>query len=209
MTDDAYARVAPVYDRLLGRLNAPLNALLTEVAPASDGEHVLDVGCGTGSHLEGYVAMGAACSGIDLSPAMLAVARRRLPPDVVLEHGDATDLPFDDETFDLVIASLFLHELDPDALAAVLGEMARVTREGGRIAVLDYRVGSMRWQGRAWRAFSTVVEFLAGRAHYRAWRSWLASGGITARQPPGTAPDREKIVAGGNLAIRVTRKFDH
>lgn len=206
MVDDAYARLAPVYDRLLGWLNAPLNTILTEVAPASDGDRVLDVGCGTGSHLEGYAATGAECSGVDLSPSMLAVARERLPADVTLELGDASDLPFPDESFDLVITSLFLHELRGATLTSTLGEMTRVTRRGGRIAVLDYRTGPMRWQGRAWRGFSTVAEFVAGREHFRAWRSWLGSGGIASQEPPDTALEREKIVAGGNLAIRVARR---
>ncbi|AXE39062.1 class I SAM-dependent methyltransferase [Acidipropionibacterium virtanenii] len=65
----------------------------------------------------------------DLAPRMLDVARRHLP-DAALRGGDATSLPFDDRSFDLVICAAALH-LMPDT-EAVVGEWARVLRPGGR-----------------------------------------------------------------------------
>ena len=206
MTDDAYGRVARFYDTALGRLNEPLNRMTTELVPAGPGDRVLDVGCGTGSHLAGYVALGATCTGIDSSPAMLAVAADRLGEDAQLDEGDATALPYPNESFDVVFSSLVLHEMDPDTRRSALDEMVRVTDAEGRVAIIDYYAGALRWKGRAWRVFSTVTERVAGSDHYAQWRTYLASGGIPNLLPDTVTIDRTKIVAGGNLAIWVIGK---
>ncbi len=76
--------------------------------------------------------------GVDLSPAMLARARRKLPVEgceVSLEQGDAASLRFRDGTFDVVVLSLIL-TVAADG-AACLREAVRVTRPGGRILVID------------------------------------------------------------------------
>lgn len=205
MTDDAYGRVARFYDTALGRLNEPLNRMTTELAPAGPGDRVLDVGCGTGSHLAGYVALGATCTGIDSSPAMLAVAADRLRGGARLDEGDASALPYPDGSFDVVFSSLVLHEMDPDTRRAVLDEMVRVTDAGGRIAIIDYYAGALRWKGRVWRAFSTVTERVAGSDHYTQWRTYLDHGGIPNLLPATVTIERTKIVAGGNLAIWIVR----
>jgi ubiquinone/menaquinone biosynthesis C-methylase UbiE len=208
MPDDAYARIATSYDTVLGWSTAALNRRALELAPAGPGDRVLDVGCGTGAHLAGYRERGADCTGLDLSPAMLEVARRRLPG-ADLRIGDATDLPFDDGSFDLVLATLFLHELAPDARSMALTEMARVAADDGRVVVIDYHVGSLRWQGRLWRVFSTATERVAGGDHYAAWRTYLDEGGLPATLPDTLTIDRTKVVAGGNLALWVMGVVRH
>ncbi|MGI9528362.1 MAG: class I SAM-dependent methyltransferase [Acidimicrobiia bacterium] len=200
-THDAYSWVAQHYDRFLEPLNAPLRQLTLRQFPMGPGMRVLDVGCGTGAHLDAFADTGASCWGVDLSPGMLEVAKDRLPDSVDLRLGDATDLPFGDGFFDTVFTSLFLHELDSATRSAVLGEMGRVTATDGRMIVIDYRSGDLRWKGRAWRAFSTVTERIAGTNHYGAWRAYLADGGVASQLPPGLVVESEKIVAGGNLAL--------
>ena len=200
-THDAYGWVAQHYDRFLEPLNAPLRQLTLRQFPTGPGMRVLDVGCGTGAHLAAFADTGASCWGVDLSPGMLEVAKDRLPESVDLRLGDATDLPFDAEYFDTVFTSLFLHELDAETRSAVLEEMGRVTARDGRMIVIDYRSGDLRWKGRAWRALSTATERVAGTSHYRAWRSYLADGGVPSQLPPDLVVDSEKIVAGGNLAL--------
>jgi len=102
---------------------------------------VLEVAVGTGRNLPGYPAE-VTLSGIELSPAMLAIARQRaadLGREADLRDGDAERLPFDDASFDTVLCALSLCTI-PSPMAAV-GEMRRVLRPGGRLLLLDH-IGS-------------------------------------------------------------------
>ena len=104
---------------------------LLRTAGVTRGTRVLDVACGTG-----VVARGAAelvgpsgrVSGVDLNPAMIAVARGRAP-DLDWRVADAGDLPYPDGAFDVVLCQSALFFF-PDIGRAVR-EMARVLDEGG------------------------------------------------------------------------------
>ena len=75
----------------------------------SSGERVLDVACGTGNTALMARARGAAVTGLDLTPELLAVAQKRAVEegygDITWKVGDAEDLPFPDGTFDVVVSS--------------------------------------------------------------------------------------------------------
>ena len=100
-------------------------------------ERVCIVGIGTGSDLA-YLREDVSCVGLDLSEAMLAQARRKLPIpgcEVELRIGDAQALPLDDSAFDAVILNLILSVVpDPNRCMA---EAVRVARPGARIVVFD------------------------------------------------------------------------
>ena len=84
---------------------------------------VLDVGTGTGVFAEAFARQGIAASGVDLRADLLAVAREHLPSGHFVE-GRAEELPFEDDSFDLVFLGHVLHEA-ADALEA-LKEARRV-----------------------------------------------------------------------------------
>jgi len=99
---------------------------------------VLEVAIGTGRNLPYYPA-DVTVTGIELSPAMLAIARQRaadLGRHVVLREGDAEHLPCGDASFDTVACALSLCTI-PDPAAAI-GEMKRVLVPGGRLLLLDH-----------------------------------------------------------------------
>ena len=103
---------------------------------------VLEVAVGTGRSLPYYPA-GATVTGIELSPAMLAIARQRaadLGREVSLREADAEHLPFEDAVFDTVVCALSLCTI-PSPVAAI-GEMRRVLGPGGRLLLLDH-IGSI------------------------------------------------------------------
>lgn len=112
---------------------------LVRLAQLGPGQRALDVCCGTGDVALALARTGAQVTGLDFSPEMLAVARRRaraLPAPVDFVQGDALALPFADATFDAVTLSYGLRNLAD--FAAGLAEMARVLRPGGRLVVLDF-----------------------------------------------------------------------
>ncbi|MDE3720678.1 methyltransferase domain-containing protein [Nocardiopsis sp. N85] len=140
---DDWNRMAAGYDRgerlqrlFMGRVRARL-------CGAAEGR-TLEVAVGTGHDLP-YHPDGVELTGLDLSPAMLAAARRRataLGRPVTLVEGDAQDLPFGDGDFDTVLCALALCAI-PDQRRA-LTEMHRVLRPGGRLLLVDH-IEYTRW----------------------------------------------------------------
>ena len=118
---------------------------------------LLDVGCGDGIYLVEAARRGAVASGVDISEAMLIVARRRAADAAVaidLHLGDVQALPFGDDAFDIVFAvTVLCFVSDPQQ---AVGEMSRVLAPGGRLVIGDLG----KWN--TWAA-------------WRRLRSWLGS----------------------------------
>ena len=93
---------------------------------------MLEVGCGTGTNLDLFAEAGCRVSGIDLSPAMMNIARRKLGERADLRLGDAADMPFADASFDLVLSFLTLHEMPTAVRSSVMQEIVRVAGRDGR-----------------------------------------------------------------------------
>lgn len=107
-------------------------AVLAALGPVR-GARLLDVDCGVGLFLRSAEARGAVVAGVDAADELLEIARWALP-DADLRVGDAESLPFADGAFDVVSACTAVPHGLPGR-AAVLAELARVVRPGGRIAV--------------------------------------------------------------------------
>jgi len=201
---DPYATIAPLYDRFLERFDGPVRATAFTASAPLTGMRVLDVGCGTGVTLEQYVDAGCVCSGVDTSKAMLHQASKRLGDRVDLTLASAEHLAFEDNTFDRVLASLFLHELAPATRDVILSELARVAKPDGKIVVSDFAAGDLTLRGKMIRAVSMVIERMAGKAHKRNCVTFLASGGIpAAARQHRLAIDSSRILGGGNMGIYV------
>ena len=108
---------------------------LFAAAALSPGEKVLDVGCGTGPTLikaanavgeEGHVL------GVDIAPPLLARAAERSPDNVTVELGDAGTYPFEQASFDVILANFGIMFFD-DSVAA-FKNLRRAVRPGGRLA---------------------------------------------------------------------------
>jgi SAM-dependent methyltransferase len=106
-------------------------AAIERAAGRLDGLRVLDAGCGTGRFTAVLERRAARLAGVDLDPAMLTVAGRRVRAPLLA--ADADELPFRDEAFDVTIAvTVCEFTASPAALVA---ELARVTRPGGRVVI--------------------------------------------------------------------------
>ena len=172
----AVALFPRAYDTFLEPLVRGFRKAGMDLVDPQPGMDVLDVGCGTGTHLAMYAAAGCSVTGVDLNLDMVARAALRLGSDADLRESDAVDLPFDDGAFDLAIGMLMFHEMPSADRTTALGEMARVAR---RVMVIDHHPhpdGSLR--GRAIRILASGIERIAGGDHYRNYREFIRSGGV-------------------------------
>jgi len=104
------------------------------VQPNGD-EQALDVGTGAGTLALALAPLVHEVVGVDVVPELLEHARAEAPANVTFVEGDATNLPFESESFDLVCCRRTLHHIARPEL--VVAQLTRVTRSGGRVFVDD------------------------------------------------------------------------
>ena len=107
--------------------------------------NLIDIACGTGSLIKLIDNSGRKIVGIDISPDMLGVAKRKnnLRDNVSFQLMDTSDTKFRDGEFDLSIIGFALHDMPLEMAFATLLEMKRITKIGGRIIVADYSDNSI------------------------------------------------------------------
>jgi len=123
------------FERVSEQIADVHDKLVAELAPRA-GERWLDVGTGTGGVAVRAARAGASVTGSDLAPALIETAKRLAAEEglqITYDVGDAEQLPYEDDSFDIVSSS-FGAIFAPDH-AAVARELARVTRAGGRIGL--------------------------------------------------------------------------
>jgi SAM-dependent methyltransferase len=153
----SYERIAETF--------APIHDRIIEVLALEPGDRVLDVACGTGGVALRAARAGADVVGIDISPDQLAKARAAAGTEgleIQFDEGDCQELPYADAGFDVVV-SAFGAIFAPDHARAA-AELARVCRQGGRLALTAWPRDEWAEVGvRAGRTFSQE------EADARAW----------------------------------------
>ncbi len=188
---DYFARHAEQWDELrsLHIADGPVEAALADMLGASLGR-LLDIGTGTGRMAELFAPLADHTVAFDKSPEMLRIARARLqhfPADKVeLVQGDFTALPFADGSFDTLLFHQVLHYAQAPEFA--LAEAARVTRPGGRIAIVDF-------------AAHDREELRERHAHARLGFSDAQVTGLL--NEAGFASEADRALAGRELIIKI------
>jgi len=146
--NDLFAAIARRYDLLNDLQSFGLHrrwkCRVTTLAAVKSGDRALDLCCGTGDIAFALARRGAETTGLDFSKKMLDVAharRRKQNPQSAIRNpqftqGDAQQLPFPDNSFDIVTVGYGLRNLA--SWEGGLGEMFRVARPGARLIVLDF-----------------------------------------------------------------------
>jgi len=207
MTADPYSKKAKRYDAFVEPFVRALRVIGMNMFPLGKGMSVLDIGCGTGTHLEIYQKRGCTVIGIDSSPAMLEVARAKLTERAELHLGEASHMPFPPESFDLVLAMFLLHETPARIRSSVMKEAKRVTKRSGRFLAIDYHPGAARFpRGWLYKMVILFMEISVGRKHFRNYRDFMANGGLEPLiSKLGLAIDRKKITGGGTVGLYLLR----
>jgi len=153
------------------------------------GEKIIDIACGTGAQVFELSGIASEIVGVDLSESMINHAQKSCKKRNILNAEffvcDATDLSrFNENSFDVAIMSLALHQFDPRLHSPILSEMKRVASQ---IIIVDYAVPLPKnYAGIG----SSIAEFLAGREHNRNFKQYYELGGL------------KKILHANNLTIQ-------
>lgn len=159
VTRAAYDTVAADYARLVGPLldDLPLDrALLAAFAELCRGARVADVGCGPGLVTAYLHDLGADVVGLDLSPAMIGIARRAYPGRR-FEVGTMTDLPVPDGALGGILAWYSVIHIPPAEQPALFAEFRRALAPGGHL-LLGFHVGDDE-RHRLHRAYGHEVSY--------------------------------------------------
>ena len=187
--EKTYDRWAPVYDLVFGTVFEKARRLA--IAACEDvGGRILEVGVGTGISLP-YYSDRCRIVGVDISEAMLEVARQRVADQRManvenLAIMDVQDLQFEDASFDVVTAQYVVNTV-PDPEAA-LDEFMRVLRPGGELIVVN-RVGAERGARlNVEKLLEPVVERLGWRSDFpwARFENWMSENGgvvLAGRRP--------------------------
>lgn len=137
-----FDEVSPRYDLLNDVLSAGNSRLwrvaLTRALQPRKGMRILDVAAGTCTSSSAIAGSGAQVTAVDFSEGMLDEGRRRQGHNELIEfvHGDATALPFDDDSFDAATVSFGLRNVSEPQRA--IAEMKRVVKPGGRVVICEF-----------------------------------------------------------------------
>ncbi len=172
---EAYQYSAKYYDRLLAPFIQPIRRRVLLLVKKYRYKVILDVCCGTGDQLKLLKKHGLDAEGIDLSDAMLHVAQKG-DAGINCFHQDATQMRYEDEKFDLVMTTFALHEKDHTSAHKIVEEMLRVTQEGKDILIVDYELSEKT--SFLSKNLIYFIEWLAGKEHYRNFRSYIKKGGL-------------------------------
>lgn len=210
MKKDPYRVSAYIYDLFVSSPNSTLKRRRLQIAPALPGMRVLDVGCGTGSDLQLYARAGCRVHGVDPSATMLRVARKRLGELAELQMCSGAQLPYRSDSFDLVLASLTLHEMPAEIRSAVVEEIVRVVRPDGRILLTDFLTGPYAFPiGWGVAIVRNMYERAAGREHFHNGRDFLRRGGLQELVDNSSLNVEQRYVPKtGTVALYLLRKAE-
>ena len=172
---EEYRFTAKIYDPLLSPFIRPIRKRVIKLVRQHHYRSILDVCCGTGDQLKLLKQHGFDGEGIDISEAMLSVARSgNVKADC--RHQDATQMHYREAKFDLVMTAFSLHEKPHDTARKIIEEMVRVTAEGGDILIVDYELNEKT--STLSKKLIYLIEWFAGGDHYRNFKAYIDMGGL-------------------------------
>jgi len=165
------------YQVLIDPMIYPLRPKIVGLCRELGVRTVVDIASGTGAQCRMLGRVGIQATGVDLAEAMIDAATRRDGPNTHYALGSATDLPFEDATFDACTLLLALHEHPEPERERMLKEAGRVVRPDGHLIVADFAEPARPTLHAAWRVIR-FIEYAAGDEHHAGFLDYVARGSL-------------------------------
>jgi len=190
------------YSNIIDPLLRGARAFTVKFSGAKREDKILDICCGTGDQLFYFAKLksGIEAVGIDINPEMIKIAEKRKDSlgvkNISFLVGDAAKLPFEENSFDLALISLGLHEVEEDLRDKIISEMKRVVKENGYLIFIDFK---SPFPKTLYSLFVKTVEYFAGKERFK---SYIENGGLPALlEKNKLKPEKRDYLMSGLMVI--------
>ncbi|MBS3168636.1 methyltransferase domain-containing protein [Candidatus Woesearchaeota archaeon] len=179
--ENSYSKFAWMYDLWSNLTESKAFRRVLEFISIKDGESILEIAVGTGILFEQIVRLNpkGRNEGLDLSESMLKKARIRLMKykHFNLIHGDASRLPYNSNTFDILVNNYMLDLLPSEDYLSILREFKRVLKPGGKLVITTMTNGK-EWYSKIWDFVAKIAPSLLTGCRPVNLRSIIKSSGF-------------------------------
>ncbi|NHZ85385.1 MAG: methyltransferase domain-containing protein [Planctomycetia bacterium] len=172
--EDEY-KSAKYYDKFLYLFVRRIRNKILKIVKENQYKNILDVCCGTGNQLKLLKKHRVDGVGIDLSKAMLKVAKSGKIKANCSEQ-DAENINFNDESFDMTMTTFALHEKSNSSAKKILNEMIRLTKKNGHLIIVDFSINKNTLSFA--RKGISFIESRAGDDHFKYYSDYVSSNGL-------------------------------
>ncbi len=192
--------IAKLYDFLLYPFLNNIRKKVAKVIIQLNPESLIDICCGTGNQLKFLKDSSIKLTGIDNSKAMLKVSGN-----INCYEQDARNIEFKNDSFDMAIIQLALHEKTFEDQKKIIDEAYRIIKSKGHLLILDYEINSNTSSFS--RNMIHFIEYLAGKEHYTNFKQFHVNHCTHKIIEPNQFILKKKMFIGGkSMAIQILQK---
>jgi len=212
MATDPYSIGSKAYDFLIEPFLARIKLLTVRILLKNFNKsydvHILEVACGTGTLSHLLAKKGFNVFALDKSYSMIKHAQNKIDDScigrVTAIHGDAATMPFYSASFDAVIMQLGLHEMGNNIRSDCGQEIIRIAKKNAVFLFFDFApTNKLSFS----KFILTIIEFIAGKDHYRNGRRFIKKGGILSfLENLNLEVIKTHMFFNGNICLAIARK---
>jgi ubiquinone/menaquinone biosynthesis C-methylase UbiE len=194
--------IAGVYDLLLYPFLNRTRKLTAKIIQQINPDSLIDICCGTGNQLKYLGHTNIKLTGVDNSPEMLNSGKL-----FNCLQQDARNIEFPDQSFDMALIQLALHEKSSDDQLKIIDETHRILKNNGYLVVMDYHIDHKT--SKSAKYMINIIEFLAGKEHYSHFKNYKQNGGLSKLIDTNRFDTTRTIhLAGRSMVLKIYRKMN-
>ncbi len=194
--------LASIYDLLLYPFLHNTRKRTAQCIQQLNPDSLIDICCGTGNQLKYLGHAKIKLTGIDNSPAMLGAVKH-----LNCYQQDARFIEFPDQSFEMALIQLALHEKSSDDQFKIMEETYRILKNDGYLVIVDYHIDHKT--SKSAKYVINFIEFLAGKEHYSHFKNYKKNGGLAKLVDSNRFSVQRTIhLAGKSMVLKIYRKMN-